>query len=169
MSPSKLWYILYTRIHVNVHNNYVHLHTYYICTTVYLSNSRCWPRWIHVYGLIQNKYRGPCHVLRFELIWIKKNFSSDFTNDLHLDFGEVSLGTTGTLYLHIRNESAIAAPYTVGVEHFIARPPTPPQEPLDRNMSTGQRRALLQKTPNLADPMAKTLNKAANGRKLFFC
>lgn len=46
----------------------------YICTTVYLSNSRCWPRWIHVYGLIQNKYRGPCHVLRFELIWIKKNF-----------------------------------------------------------------------------------------------
>lgn len=46
----------------------------YICTTVYLSNSRCWPRWIHVYGLIQNKHRGPCHVLRFELIWIKKIF-----------------------------------------------------------------------------------------------
>uniref|UniRef100_A0A8W8MX88 Deleted in lung and esophageal cancer protein 1 n=1 Tax=Magallana gigas TaxID=29159 RepID=A0A8W8MX88_MAGGI len=88
--------------------------------------------------------------------------SSDFSNDLHLDFGEVALGSTGRLYLHIRNESAIAAPYTVGVEHFIARPPTPPQEPLDRNMSTGQRRALLQKTPNLADPMARTLNKAAN-------
>lgn len=33
-------------------------------------------------------------------------------------------------------------------------------------MSTGQRRALLQKTPNLADPMARTLNKAANGKKL---
>lgn len=93
-------------------------------------------------------------------------FSSDFSNDLHLDFGEVALGSTGRLYLHIRNESAIAAPYTVGVEHFIARPPTPPQEPLDRNMSTGQRRALLQKTPNLADPMARTLNKAANGKKL---
>lgn len=78
----------------------------------------------------------------------------------------MALGSTGRLYLHIRNESAIAAPYTVGVEHFIARPPTPPQEPLDRNMSTGQRRALLQKTPNLADPMARTLNKAANGKKL---
>lgn len=93
-------------------------------------------------------------------------FSSDFSNDLHLDFGEVALGSTGRLFLHIRNESAIAAPYTVGVEHFIARPPTPPQEPLDRNMSTGQRRALLQKTPNLADPMARTLNKATNGKKL---
>ena len=88
----------------------------------------------------------------------------DFCDDLLLDFGSVELGSTGKLYLHVRNESAITAPYTVSVDYFMAKPPTPPPGPLERNMTTGQRRALLQKTPNLADPMAKTATKAANGR-----
>ncbi|XP_056008414.1 deleted in lung and esophageal cancer protein 1-like isoform X2 [Ostrea edulis] len=88
--------------------------------------------------------------------------ASNFSDDLHLDFGEVKIGSVSKLYLHIRNESAITAPYSISVEYFSAKPPTPPQEPAERNMSTGQRRALLQKTPNLADPMAKTSAKAAN-------
>nr|XP_022304299.1 deleted in lung and esophageal cancer protein 1-like isoform X2 [Crassostrea virginica] len=86
----------------------------------------------------------------------------DFCDDLLLDFGSVELGSTGKLYLHVRNESAITAPYTVSVDYFMAKPPTPPPGPLERNMTTGQRRALLQKTPNLADPMAKTATRAAN-------
>lgn len=95
-------------------------------------------------------------------------FCSNFSDDLHLDFGEVKIGSVSKLYLHIRNESAITAPYSISVEYFSAKPPTPPQEPAERNMSTGQRRALLQKTPNLADPMAKTSAKAANGNTAFY-
>ncbi|XP_061179869.1 deleted in lung and esophageal cancer protein 1-like isoform X2 [Saccostrea echinata] len=92
----------------------------------------------------------------------KGHMASNFSADLHLDFGEVEVGSTSKLYLHIRNESAIMAPYTVAIEYFSAKPPTPPQEPVDRNMTTCQRRALLQKTPNLADPMAKTSARAAS-------
>ena len=78
----------------------------------------------------------------------------------------MELGSTGRLYLHVRNESAITAPYTVSVDYFMAKPPTPPPGPPASNLTTPQRRALLQKTPNLADPMAKTATRSANGRRI---
>ncbi|CAC5401955.1 unnamed protein product [Mytilus coruscus] len=73
-----------------------------------------------------------------------------------LDFGEVLIGTTPKLYLHISNESAISAHYSISADYFIAKPPTPPQDKANRST----RKSLLNKTPNLADPLAKTSAKA---------
>ncbi|XP_071158552.1 deleted in lung and esophageal cancer protein 1-like isoform X2 [Mytilus edulis] len=85
--------------------------------------------------------------------------STDGTNTQSaekLDFGEVLIGTTPKLYLHISNESAISAHYSISADYFIAKPPTPPQDKANRST----RKSLLNKTPNLADPLAKTSAKA---------
>jgi hypothetical protein len=43
-----------------------------------------------------------------------------------LDFGESLIGSTPKLFLHVRNESAISAHYSISADYFIAKPPTPP-------------------------------------------
>ncbi|CAG2230526.1 unnamed protein product [Mytilus edulis] len=105
--------------------------------------------------------------------------STDGTNTQSaekLDFGEVLIGTTPKLYLHISNESAISDHYSISADCFIKprhllrtklievlvqttslpKPPTPPQDKANRST----RKSLLNKTPNLADPLAKTSAKA---------
>ncbi|XP_052802383.1 deleted in lung and esophageal cancer protein 1-like isoform X2 [Mya arenaria] len=83
-------------------------------------------------------------------------------DELKLDFGkEVALNSSPKLYLHLTNNTAITAPYSISLENFFSKPPTPPEErkgELGRNLST--RRVMLGKTPNLADPLSKTATKA---------
>ena len=51
-------------------------------------------------------------------------FSSE---DLLLDFGsDVPLGANKKCYVYVKNNSAITAPFRLNVEHFYAKPPTPP-------------------------------------------
>jgi len=45
-----------------------------------------------------------------------------------LDFGEALIGSTPKLFLHVRNESAISAHYSISADYFIAKPPTPPTD-----------------------------------------
>ncbi len=50
-----------------------------------------------------------------------------FSDALVLDFGrDVPLGENRKCVVHVRNASAIAAPFSVGVTSFGAKPPTPP-------------------------------------------
>lgn len=59
--------------------------------------------------LLHNTFREECRNKRF-------------------DFGEiVPRGTAPKMYLCLKNTSAIAAPYSVNIEHFTTRPPTPPE------------------------------------------
>lgn len=74
-----------------------------------------------------------------------------------LDFGEALIGSTPKLFLHVRNESAISAHYSISADYFVAKPPTPPT---DKASHRSTRKSLLNKTPNLADPMSKTSSKA---------
>ncbi|XP_060064823.1 deleted in lung and esophageal cancer protein 1-like [Ylistrum balloti] len=87
--------------------------------------------------------------------------SNEYFEDVCLDYGEmVDLGSTPKVFLHIRNESGITAPFNLNMEHFMAKPPTPPGNK-DPNISKSQqRRLMLSRTPNLADPLSKTQTKA---------
>ncbi|KAK3108686.1 hypothetical protein FSP39_013370 [Pinctada imbricata] len=91
---------------------------------------------------------------------VSKERYGEFQDDLSLDYGEVELGKMPKIYLHLRNESAIVAPYTLNMDLFNAKPPTPPP---GKNRETSglvsQRRLMLGRTPNLADPMSKTPKK----------
>ncbi|CAH1788302.1 unnamed protein product [Owenia fusiformis] len=85
------------------------------------------------------------------------NTSSD---KLIVEFGDdAKLGVPEKRYVYIENTSAISAPFSIYMEHFYARPPTPPK--VDSHMpNKSQRRAMLGRTPNLADPMSRTTAKA---------
>ncbi|WAQ94651.1 DLEC1-like protein [Mya arenaria] len=60
-------------------------------------------------------------------------------DELKLDFGkEVALNSSPKLYLHLTNNTAITAPYSISLENFFSKPPTPPEErkgELGRNLS----------------------------------
>lgn len=77
---------------------------------------------------------------------------------LHVDFGEdLQLGSCPTRKVIIRNNTAIAAPFNVNVVNYVTRPPTPPSSKTARSMpDKSQRRAMLNRTANLADPNSKT-------------
>nr|XP_006817129.1 PREDICTED: LOW QUALITY PROTEIN: deleted in lung and esophageal cancer protein 1-like [Saccoglossus kowalevskii] len=79
---------------------------------------------------------------------------------LSLNFEEVNLGCNAKRYVHITNTTAIAASFNIVVDYFVAgKPPTPPDRK-DAARLSGQRRGLLGRTPNLADPLSKTSSKA---------
>ncbi|XP_070564757.1 deleted in lung and esophageal cancer protein 1-like [Ptychodera flava] len=82
--------------------------------------------------------------------------------DLMLDFGKnIQLGSNPKKYVHLTNNSAIAAPFNIAVDYFIAgKPPTPPEMQKGSAKSNGQRRSLLGRTPNLSDPLSKTSSRA---------
>ncbi|XP_021361346.1 deleted in lung and esophageal cancer protein 1-like isoform X1 [Mizuhopecten yessoensis] len=87
--------------------------------------------------------------------------SSEYFEDVCLDFEEkVDLGSTPKVYLHIQNLSGITAPYSLHMEHFMAKPPTPPGNKDPNTSRSQQRRVMLSRTPNLADPLSKTQSKA---------
>ncbi|XP_033743778.1 deleted in lung and esophageal cancer protein 1-like isoform X2 [Pecten maximus] len=89
------------------------------------------------------------------------SLSSEFFEDVCLDFGEkTDLGATPKVFLHIQNESGITAPYSLQLEHFMAKPPTPPGNKDPNASKSQQRRLMLSRTPNLADPLSKTQIKA---------
>ncbi|XP_033106181.1 deleted in lung and esophageal cancer protein 1-like [Anneissia japonica] len=75
-------------------------------------------------------------------------------DDLSLDFGEdVEVCTVTKRFVCIKNQTAIEAPYHILVSRFPAgKPPTPPDESKDKT----RRRSLLNRTPNIADPMSKS-------------
>ncbi|KAK3588190.1 hypothetical protein CHS0354_012251 [Potamilus streckersoni] len=77
-----------------------------------------------------------------------------------LYYGDVDIGVISRLYLHISNESAISAPFSVTLKNFFTKPPTPPSKDANQRDITSIRRTILGKTPNLADPLAKTASKA---------
>ena len=46
---------------------------------------------------------------------------------LLVDFGDdTTLGEINKQYMYIKNNSAIMAPFSIHVENFVAKPPTPP-------------------------------------------
>ena len=50
-----------------------------------------------------------------------------FSENLLLDFGsDVPIGENRKCYVYIKNNSAITAPFSIHIEHFYAKPPTPP-------------------------------------------
>lgn len=51
---------------------------------------------------------------------------------LLLDFGsDVALSETPMRRLHIKNNTAISAPFSINMEYFYAKPPTPPDRKPD--------------------------------------
>ncbi|XP_013414779.1 deleted in lung and esophageal cancer protein 1 [Lingula anatina] len=88
---------------------------------------------------------------------------STCTDGLSLNYGDdVQLGDTPRRYVFMKNNSAIAAPYSIHMDYFVARPPTPPTDGKDKGKmpNKSQRRQLLSKTTNLADPSSKSTTKA---------
>ncbi|KAL5006767.1 hypothetical protein ScPMuIL_015573 [Solemya velum] len=82
------------------------------------------------------------------------------SGDARLDFGnDVALGSNPKLFLHITNKSAIATVFSVSAEHFFSKPPTPP-EAKNRPQLISQRRSILSRTPNIADPLSRSPKKA---------
>lgn len=81
---------------------------------------------------------------------------------LQLDYGIVSLKSIPKLYLHVKNNTSITALYSFVMENFFSKPPTPPLEDKrdDQQRAISTRRMMLGKTPNLADPLSKTMTKA---------
>ena len=87
-----------------------------------------------------------------------------------LNFGDaVKLGSSPKLYLHLKNNTAITTQYHLSLENFFSKPPTPPSQKKDEDMGRPgtARRMLLGRTPNLADPLSKTMSKANAGRNCF--
>ena len=118
-------------------------------------------------------------------------FKEEEQDSLRVDFGSrCKLGATVKRYLWIRNDTAIAAPFRVEIEHFratsqltleeVTPPPATPirattaapaavpaSAPLLRRSGVGQRgfsstsrRPILEKTANLGDAKSKTKKKA---------
>ncbi|KAK3726413.1 hypothetical protein QZH41_019666, partial [Actinostola sp. cb2023] len=81
-----------------------------------------------------------------------------------LDFGVVCLGDVATTTLVMTNTTAIRARYSIHVQHFTAaKPPTPPdgkQKPCQLHVYGRRRQSLLIRTPNIANPLSKTVIKA---------
>ncbi|XP_076461366.1 deleted in lung and esophageal cancer protein 1-like isoform X2 [Babylonia areolata] len=88
------------------------------------------------------------------------------SDDMSIDAGEdVALGEPVKRYLYICNQTAIATNFTVDMEMFSSAAPTSaPGQETHRQTSSG--RALLARTPNLADPLSKTPSKCASDFKV---
>ncbi|CAH1233881.1 DLEC1 [Branchiostoma lanceolatum] len=85
--------------------------------------------------------------------------SEDSNRDLVLDFGQdVQIHSNPRRFLHITNHTAIMAPFSIQVDYFHARPPSPPSQKagIFHPVTKGSRRQLLGRTPNIADPLSKT-------------
>ena len=77
-------------------------------------------------------------VLRQCCIWWFFFYDFRKLDELKLDFGDqVALNSTPKLYVHITNNTAISACYSVAMETFFSKPPTPPEEKKE-----GQSRAI---------------------------
>ncbi|XP_012940303.1 deleted in lung and esophageal cancer protein 1 [Aplysia californica] len=101
-----------------------------------------------------------CDVRTLAVSYKTSTDSHLISDELLLNFGdENALGETVKRYVHICNQTAICAPFKVSVEHFTATLPAPP-EGGDTQTARSQRRNLLNRTPNIADPLSKTPLKA---------
>ncbi|XP_052246606.1 deleted in lung and esophageal cancer protein 1-like isoform X3 [Dreissena polymorpha] len=87
-----------------------------------------------------------------------------FDNEIvaRVDFGsDVQLNSSPTTYLYVQNLSEISTHYTISFESFFSKPPTPPEQRQDdQSRAISTRRMMLGRTPNLADPLSKTVTKA---------
>ncbi|ESO99858.1 hypothetical protein LOTGIDRAFT_238688 [Lottia gigantea] len=96
-----------------------------------------------------------CEVLGLSVTCKTSDSQGNISEELKVDFGnEVQLGSTPRMYLYICNQTAIPASYSITVENFPVRPPSPPQQKLD-STGTSLRKALLGRTPIVPDPMSK--------------
>nr|XP_026694559.1 deleted in lung and esophageal cancer protein 1 isoform X1 [Ciona intestinalis] len=75
--------------------------------------------------------------------------------DLKLDFVDVEVSSIQTLQVVLTNLTAIRAPWSAYVTNFFYKP-SAPHPPPQNFKSVKSRRAMLGRTPNLADPLAKT-------------
>ena len=63
------------------------------------------------------------------------SLSCRLSSELLVDFGpDIKMGEIVKQYLYIKNNSAITAPFSIHVEHFFAKPPTPPEKRVDAYM-----------------------------------
>ena len=93
-------------------------------------------------------------------------FFSRMGGSPELHFGDdVKLSSSPKLYLHLKNNTGITAQYHLSLENFFSKPPTPPSQKRDEEGARpgSARRMLLGRTPNLADPLSKTMSKANAG------
>ncbi|ELU16950.1 hypothetical protein CAPTEDRAFT_224255 [Capitella teleta] len=83
--------------------------------------------------------------------------------ELVLDFGDDNpLGSTPKCELFIRNLSAVEATFSLNVERFFVKPPSPPShdKPAKTQSVTSLRRpGMLTRTPNISDALSKTPKK----------
>ncbi|RUS82779.1 hypothetical protein EGW08_009443 [Elysia chlorotica] len=102
-----------------------------------------------------------CDVRTLEVSFKTSTDTHLLSDQMKVDFGEcVPLGETVKRYVHICNQTAITAPFTVGLEKFTATLPVPPPEATTAGTARSRGRNLLSRTPNIADPISKTETKA---------
>lgn len=102
-----------------------------------------------------------CDVRTLEVFYKTSTDTHLLSDQMKVDFGDdIPLGETIKRYVHICNQTAISAPFTVEVETFTATLPTPPPEATTAGTARSRGRNLLSRTPNIADPISKTESKA---------
>ncbi|PVD31091.1 hypothetical protein C0Q70_10369 [Pomacea canaliculata] len=75
-------------------------------------------------------------------------------DDCFLNIEDMTLGQSKTFYLHICNQTAITADFSLVMEKFPAVVPSPPQFNHPGHSDSKGRPSLI-RTPNLADPLSK--------------
>ncbi|KAH9519059.1 Deleted in lung and esophageal cancer protein 1 [Bulinus truncatus] len=101
-----------------------------------------------------------CKVKTLNVAYKTSTEKTDLSENLQLHFGStVKLGQLVKRYVHIFNQTAIPAHFKVEADYF----PAPLVLSSDANdpatSQSNNRRALLSRTPNIADPLSKTPKK----------
>ncbi|GFS07257.1 deleted in lung and esophageal cancer protein 1 [Elysia marginata] len=105
-----------------------------------------------------------CDVRTLEVSYKTSTDTHLLSEQMKVEFGEnVPLGEPVKRYVHICNQTAISAPFTVELETFVAALPAPPPEATTAGTARSRGRNLLSRTPNIADPISKTEAKAMEG------
>ncbi|KAI0214893.1 Deleted in lung and esophageal cancer protein 1 [Lamellibrachia satsuma] len=109
------------------------------------------PLYLAIYGFVS----GPD--IAFQAIPV-----ADSADDCTLDFGsEVALGSNPTRQISVKNHTAIATRYKLSLRTFPGpRTPTPPGPRADEDPVKSRSNRILARTPNLADPLSQTPEKA---------
>ncbi|CAL1533794.1 unnamed protein product [Lymnaea stagnalis] len=100
-----------------------------------------------------------CEVKTLQVTYKTSTDRSQVRDDMSLNFGDnVRLGECVTRYIHVYNQTAIRASFEVEADYFVATLPAPPD--MNENYTAqSNRRNLLTRTPNIADPLSKAPQK----------
>ncbi|KAK7011463.1 deleted in lung and esophageal cancer protein 1 [Biomphalaria glabrata] len=100
-----------------------------------------------------------CQVKTLSVSYKTSTDKTDVSSDLQLHFGDqIQFNEPVKRYVHIFNETAIPAHFKVAAEYFCASTPVATETNVSAT-SQSNRRTLLSRTPNIADPLSKTPEK----------